>query len=174
MTPAPRIPPPAPDARPMYGTELDLGYAPFAASVVRASEVDPVTTELVRLRCARYHDCRLCGSLRYQDAIDSGFDEELGNKIDRYETSDLEERHKAALRLADAMIVDPAGIGDDLRADLREHFGEAEIAELLLDVMKWSHQKVKVSLRLDAPVRDGLSSLSFDGEGHHRLGGAVK
>lgn len=29
----------------------------WQAAVVRLSAVDPVTTELVRLRCARYHDC---------------------------------------------------------------------------------------------------------------------
>ena len=29
----------------------------FAASVVRMPGVDPITTELVRLRCARHHDC---------------------------------------------------------------------------------------------------------------------
>ena len=29
----------------------------FAAAVVRESSLDPVTTELVRLRCANYHDC---------------------------------------------------------------------------------------------------------------------
>jgi hypothetical protein len=30
----------------------------WQAAVVRLTAVDPVTTELVRLRCARYHDCR--------------------------------------------------------------------------------------------------------------------
>jgi len=29
----------------------------WQAAVVRLSALDPVTTELVRLRCARYHDC---------------------------------------------------------------------------------------------------------------------
>ncbi|MFK7916804.1 MAG: hypothetical protein AB8G14_01905 [Ilumatobacter sp.] len=29
----------------------------FAAAAVRNNAVDPVTTELVRLRCATYHDC---------------------------------------------------------------------------------------------------------------------
>ena len=29
----------------------------WQASDVRLSDLDPVTTELVRLRCARYHDC---------------------------------------------------------------------------------------------------------------------
>ena len=30
----------------------------WQSAVVRLSSLDPVTTELVRLRCARYHDCR--------------------------------------------------------------------------------------------------------------------
>ena len=29
----------------------------FAAAAVRNDAVDPVTTELVRLTCAEYHDC---------------------------------------------------------------------------------------------------------------------
>jgi hypothetical protein len=29
----------------------------WQAAVVRLSRLDPVTTELVRLRCARYHNC---------------------------------------------------------------------------------------------------------------------
>ena len=29
----------------------------FSAAVVRLDAVDPVTTELVRLRCASHHDC---------------------------------------------------------------------------------------------------------------------
>jgi hypothetical protein len=29
----------------------------FAAAAVRNDAVDPITTELVRLRCATYHDC---------------------------------------------------------------------------------------------------------------------
>lgn len=29
----------------------------FAAAAVRKDAVDPITTELVRLHCAAYHDC---------------------------------------------------------------------------------------------------------------------
>jgi hypothetical protein len=29
----------------------------FAAAAVRNDRLDPITTELVRLTCARYHDC---------------------------------------------------------------------------------------------------------------------
>ncbi len=41
------------------GPALPLRHAlsTWQASVVRIDAVDPVTTELVRLRCARYHDC---------------------------------------------------------------------------------------------------------------------
>jgi hypothetical protein len=31
----------------------------FQDAVVRLSTIDPVTSELVRLRCARYHDCHV-------------------------------------------------------------------------------------------------------------------
>lgn len=36
---------------------LRAALGSFAASVVRMSAVDPETTELVRLRCAHFHDC---------------------------------------------------------------------------------------------------------------------
>lgn len=36
---------------------LRAALGSFAASVVRMSSVDPETTELVRLRCAHFHDC---------------------------------------------------------------------------------------------------------------------
>lgn len=38
----------------------------------------------------------------------------------------------AALRLADAISGDPAVLRDDLVTALREHFGETELAELIL------------------------------------------
>ena len=37
--------------------ELQRPLKAFAAAVVRLDTIDPVTTELVRLRCAGYHDC---------------------------------------------------------------------------------------------------------------------
>jgi hypothetical protein len=37
--------------------ELVSPLMAFAAAAVRLSKIGPVTTELVRLRCARHHDC---------------------------------------------------------------------------------------------------------------------
>lgn len=36
---------------------LNAGLGGFAAAVVRLNAVDPVTTEIVRMRCAKHHDC---------------------------------------------------------------------------------------------------------------------
>ncbi len=37
--------------------ELRQALGDFASAAVRNDTVDPVTTELVRLRCATHHDC---------------------------------------------------------------------------------------------------------------------
>jgi len=144
----------------------------FAAAAMRAQAVDPVTTELVRLRCAGYHDCRICGSLRLDDARQRGLDEEMAAKVARYESSGLPERAVVALRLADAVIIDPRAADRELAAQLNEHFSEEQIAELLFDIMKWSRQKERVALRLETPPWEGTKALSFDDRGNHVLDAA--
>jgi AhpD family alkylhydroperoxidase len=163
-----RIAPPTKPGR--YGTELDAAMHDFERSVVRIKGLDPVTTELVRLRCARIHDCRRCRSVRDDAALAAGFDEALGAKIDDYEHSVLSPRHKAALRLADAMIL---GAPVD-RAGARAHFTDSELAELLLDIVKWSVQKALVALRIEpAPDDDHLIRMSADPGGTYRFGAAL-
>ena len=163
-----RISPPTGSAR--YGTPLDRAMRDFERAVVRIDGVDPITTELVRLRCARVHDCRRCSSMRDDAALRSGFDEALGAKIDVYERSDLSPRHKAALRLADAMILTPGAIEESLRDELREHFSEAQIAELCLDVVKWSVQKALVALRIEPPPNEGLTRMAANPDGSFTFG----
>ncbi|WP_053226860.1 carboxymuconolactone decarboxylase family protein [Solirubrobacter soli] len=147
-----------------YGTELDEAMRDFERAVVRIKGLDPLTTELVRLRCARIHDCRRCRSVRDEAAIEAGFDEVLGAQIDDYEASDLTPRQKAALRLTDAMILGTEPDRDDARA----HFTDAEIAELLLDVVKWSVQKALVAVRIEPPAGDDLTLMAADADGSFR------
>jgi AhpD family alkylhydroperoxidase len=142
----------------------------FAAAAVRANAVDPITTELVRLRCAGYHDCRRCGSLRLEDARQAGVDEEMTAKVPSYESSDLPDRVKVALRLTDAVIIDPRSASRDLSDQLHAHFSDVQIAELLLDIMKWSRQKELVALRLETPPWSGTEVLSFDEGGDPLIG----
>lgn len=162
---------PAPDPRPdgspgSYAPDLAAAQGQYYAAVVRLPALDVVTTEVVRLRCARTHDCRVCQSVRVGAALDAGFDEPMAAKIDDFERSDLPEHQKAALRFTDAFITRPTAIGADLRAQLRAHFTPAQIVELMLDITRWSTQKLPVALGLDAGPYPGRRSLiDFDAQG---------
>jgi hypothetical protein len=92
-------------------------------------------------------------------------------KIARYEESDLGDAAKAALRLCDAIILAPSSADETLARDLHEHFTDQQIAELCIDVMKWSHQKVLVALRLESPPWETTTTLSFDADGDPVIGG---
>jgi alkylhydroperoxidase family enzyme len=136
----------------------------FLPAVGRLRDLDPVTPEIVRLRGARQHNCRICKSLREGAALDAGGTESLYDGIDHYESSELSERHKAALRYVDALIWTPASVDG---SGLRSHFGEAEAVELTLDVMRNACNKVAVALGADAPrVESGTERylLGVDGQ----------
>jgi len=170
--PTARVPVEGPRAA-RIAAPLDEALDSFAAAAMRAREVDAVTTELVRLRCAHYHDCRICGSLRMTEARDAGVDEAVAAKVANYEASDLPEHAKVALRLVDAVIIAPASAPPGLAAQLHEHFDDRQIAELLLDVVKWSRQKELVALRLETPPWMGTNLLAFDARGDALIGAAT-
>ncbi len=163
--------PAGPDGRPVgRDRELVRLLATYQDTVMRSRHLDPVTTELVRLRCARQHDCRICQSLRLADARDAGAGADVLAQIDHYETSDLDERHKVALRLVDAVIWRPSDMSDDLVGQAHRYFTDEELAELLLDITKWSTQKIHVTLGTDGTDRlplddDGIALLDFDEAG---------
>ncbi len=124
----------------------------FLTDVAALNELDPVTTELVRLRGARAHNCRICQSRRDVRAIGGGADESTFDKIDFYEASDLPERQKVALRLTDAMIWQPAAYPADLAAQVRAHFTPPQALEIVLDVVRNAANKVAVALQADQAV----------------------
>jgi alkylhydroperoxidase family enzyme len=117
----------------------------FALSAVN----DPVLTEMVRLRNARFQDCHFCQSTRSPAARAQGASETLYAGIDNYEASDLSERQKAALRLADAYLLRPADTPDEVRDGALEHFTPEQIVEFTLRLMVYSSDKVMISLKLD-------------------------
>ena len=130
----------------------DVVFNVFLPSVGRLRALDPVTSEVVRLRGAMAHNCRLCKSLREGHALDAGGSETLYGDVERYETSErLTDPQKTALRYADALIWSPARIQPEVAAGVREHFSDAEARELTFDVMRNASNKIAVSLGADAP-----------------------
>ncbi len=132
----------------------------FVPAVGRMRALDPVTTEIVRLRGARQHNCRLCKSLRESAALEAGATESDYDGIDDFENSDLSDRHKAALRYVDALIWAPSQVSGE---ELRQHFSLEEAVELTLDVMRNACNKVAVALGADAARVD-------EGTEEYRLG----
>jgi len=145
----------------------DAVFNDFMPAVARMRTLDPVTSELVRLRGAAQHNCRLCKSLREGTALDAGGSETLYGDIERYEKSSLfDERAKAALRYTDALIWTPAHLVADAAAEVRARFSEAEAVELTFDIMRNASNKVAVSLGGDAPrVEQGTERYLLDADG---------
>jgi len=138
----------------------------FMTSVARLRGLDPTMTELVRLRGARQHDCRLCSSRRSQEAIAQGAGDAEFEAVDDYATSGLPDATKAALALVDAMIWTPDAIPDAVVADVRRHFTDAQAVEIVLDVARNAANKISVALRADAPeVADGVQLFTTDMDG---------
>jgi hypothetical protein len=119
--------------------------------------LDPVTSELVRLRGARQHDCRLCRSLRSRPALRAGADDDTFAAVDHYADSDLPPLARAALAFTDAMLWTPGRIGPTTLGDLREVATPAQQVELVLDVTRNALNKIAVGLGADAAhVEDGV------------------
>ncbi len=152
------------DAAP--ATDLWSALDAFMAAVARLDALDPVTTEVVRLRGARAHKCRLCQSLRSARAARDGADESVYDEIDRYETSALPERHKVALRLVDAMLWEPLAHPRGLRDQIERTFSPAETVEIVLDVTRNAANKIAVALGADAAhVGEGVEFYEIDDAG---------
>jgi alkylhydroperoxidase family enzyme len=145
----------------------DVVFNDFLPAVARMRALDPITSELVRLRGAAQHNCRLCKSLRESTALDAGGSETLYDDIERFESSALfDDRAKAALRYADALIWTPAHLDADDVAEVRARFSEAEAIELSFDIMRNASNKIAVSLGADGPrVDDGTERYLLDADG---------
>jgi len=153
-------------APPARGLSVQGDVDALLMAIARLNSIDMVTTEVVRLRGARRHNCRICQSTRSVKALDAGADEAMFDKIDHYEDSDLVESHKVALRLVDAIITQPTEIDPALVAQVHEHFTPPQVIEIVLDVMRNSCQKVAVALAVDDPhVTSGVELYAITDDG---------
>lgn len=145
----------------------DTVFNDFLPTVARLRELDALTAEVVRLRGATQHNCRLCKSLRETTALDAGGTETLYGDIEKFEASaQLTERDKAALRYVDALIWSPGRIDDGVATGVRTHFSDAQALELTLDVMRNASNKVAVALGGDAPrIEQGTEQYLLDVDG---------
>jgi alkylhydroperoxidase family enzyme len=139
----------------------------FMGAVARLDSLDPALTELVRLRGARLHDCAVCKSRRSLDAIDAGATDADFAAVDFWATSTLDARTKAALGLVDAIVLTPYDVPAATVAAARAELSEAEIVEVVLDVMRNAANKIAVALGADAAtVTNGIELFRTDADGN--------
>ena len=154
-------------ARPTTGgTGLWPALETWMQAVARLDALDPLTAEIVRLRGARVHDCRLCRSRRHVAAVADGGDESVFDQIDDYEHSDLDEPQKVALRLVDSMLWRPVRLPEAVVADALEMLGPSASLEVVLDVGRNAANKIAVVFGADAAeVDEGLQLFEVDERG---------
>ena len=133
--------------------------------------LDPVMTELVRLRGARAHQCRFCKSVRSRSAMVAGANDAMFEAVDHYRTSDLPETVKAALAFTDSFIWTPGHLTPEELADLTKHLSPAQQVELILDLARNASNKFAVSMAADgANVTEGYEVYDVKPDGSIEYG----
>ena len=128
--------------------------------------LDPITSELVRLRVARQHDCRLCKSLRSRSALRAGADDAAFAAVDDYQASTLTPLAQAALSFTDALVWTPGRIDPSVVTTLQAEATPAQQIEIVLDVTRNALNKIAVGLGADAAhVDEGIEIYDVEPDG---------
>ena len=131
--------------RPELLKRIASAFAYFLAG--EGGLIEPRLLELMRVRGAHLNACTYCATVRLQPVADavkakeaalgvcdiSGMTKSQAVKALRHKLKkgEFTPREAAAISLVDRIIVDPHSVNDALFAELRKHFSEEEIIELV-------------------------------------------
>jgi alkylhydroperoxidase family enzyme len=118
-----------------------------------APELASAIADFQRAASGRLSHCSICRNLRLHAAIKRGFDESMVDGLDDPEHSDLAEHQKAAVVFARAFLLAPETFDPEARAALLSHFSCEQIAELVLDLVRFRPgSKLTVATGAEPPV----------------------
>ncbi len=141
-------------------TDPWVAHERFLTEVAKLPALDPVTSELVRLRGARAHDCRLCQSRRSVSAIDLAGGSDL---FDDRDPSGVSDSQALALRVVDAFVWQPIRWPPGLGKQVVDALGPAAATELTLDIVRNAANKIAVAFDADDPqVETGVEYYDID------------
>ena len=126
-------------------------------------QLNPVLHELIRLYNAKYQDCQYCQNARQAVAVQAGLQEDMVEALGHFETSELPDSIKAALRLTAAISTNPGLLTDDLWADAARYYSERELVDIVLLSIHTTASKVTITLGLD-PGKENSNRLFFPTE----------
>ena len=111
--------------------EIVGGLVAFSGALKQNRTLPERLVELVRLRVAFFNQCRSCMAIRYTDAINDGLTEDMVCSLERPEEAEgLSDAERAAVCFGELMATDHLRIDDEVYADLKQHFSQAQIVEL--------------------------------------------
>jgi hypothetical protein len=138
-----------------------LAHKRFLLEVAKLPALDPITSELVRLRGARAHACRLCQSRRNVTAIDRADGPDMFEERD---PTGVSVPQALALQVVDTFVWQPIRWPPSLGEQIMGAFGPAASTELVLDIIRNSANKMAVAFGADVPhVETGVEYYDIDG-----------
>ena len=141
-------------------TDHWVAHERFLLEVAKLPALDPVTSELVRLRGARAHDCRLCQSRRSVSAVDLAGRSDL---FDDRDPSGISDAQALALQVVDAFVWQPIQWPPGLGERVVDALGPAAATELTLDIVRNAANKIAVAFDADDPkVETGVEYYDID------------
>jgi AhpD family alkylhydroperoxidase len=104
---------------------------------IRKSGLETTLLELVRMRASQLNGCAFCLDMHSRDARAEGETEQCLYGLSAWrETPFYSDRERAALEWTEAVtLVSRDQVPDEVYEKTRQHFGEAEIANLTLAVV---------------------------------------
>jgi AhpD family alkylhydroperoxidase len=110
---------------------LLAGYSAFELATQRSKRVDAHIKELAEIKAAALVGCEWCLDIGAMIADRSGIPAEKVREINRHRESEhFTELERLVLDYTEAMTRTPVEVSDELVAQLREHFDDAQLVEL--------------------------------------------
>ncbi|MDT0444560.1 carboxymuconolactone decarboxylase family protein [Streptomyces johnsoniae] len=136
----------------LFHVAPDVYQAMSALERAAKKGLDPVLTELVKIRASQLNHCAFCLDMHVRDARAAGETEERVYLLSAWEEAAgvYTERERAALALTEAVTVLTDGfVPDAVYERAAEHFSEEELARLIsviLTINSWN--RIAVTTRM--------------------------
>jgi AhpD family alkylhydroperoxidase len=128
---------------------------------IQGSGLEQSLIELVKIRASQINGCAYCINMHTSDARKHGETEQRIYLLDAWRESPVySDRERAALAWTDAVtMISVTHAPDDLYADVRKHFSEAEtvnLTMLIATINAWN--RLAISFRSMPPMRTKAAS----------------
>lgn len=142
-----------------HAPRLLIGYGLMEGATAKLNRVAERLKVLAELKAATLTSCEYCIDIGSQIARRAGISEEQLLALPRYRDSDLfDELEKLVIEYSVGMSATPVDVSDELFAQLRSHFDDAQLVELT-NVIALENMRGRFNLALDirsAGFRDGM------------------